>query len=200
MTKVPPTWENGVREIPNTQSERHPSGGEDSKTKEEAKARLSLGTQVKDEGGEEVPELVRVATVGSCAVDPVPAMAAALEAYVGRANALGDVAADCGYSHRVPENWAYRVRALGGRLVSDLHPPTGGPRGPTTVPSALRLRAPGRPLTSCAASPPARQPNCSSRPATHAASPARALLHASTARRRSRPPRPKATASLSATA
>ncbi len=90
---------------------------------------LSLGTMVEDEGGPEVPELVRLAALGSCHVDPVPEMAAELEAYAGRGNPIGDVVADCGYSHRVAGNWAAKLRAIGGRLVQDLHPDDRGPRG-----------------------------------------------------------------------
>ncbi len=119
---------------------------------------LSLGTMVKEEGGPEVPELVRVATIGSCKLDPVPEMAGELEAYARRGNAIGDVAADCGYSHRVAPNWAHRLRAIGGRLVSDLHPDDRGPRGthqgatccngnlycPATPPGLLSLGAPAR--------------------------------------------------------
>jgi hypothetical protein len=119
---------------------------------------LSLATQVKDEAGPEVPELVRAATAGSCRLDPVPEMAGELEAYAGRGNPMGDVAADCGYSHRVAGNWAHRVRAIGGRLVQDLHPDDRGPRGthqgavccngnlycPAAPPGLLSLVAPAR--------------------------------------------------------
>lgn len=119
---------------------------------------LSLATQVEEEGGPEVPELVRVAALGSCKLDPVPEMAGELEAYAGRGNAIGDVAADCGYSHRVAPNWAHRVRAIGGRLVQDLHPDDRGPRGthqgaiccngnlycPATPPGLFSLVAPRR--------------------------------------------------------
>lgn len=119
---------------------------------------LSLATQVKDEGGPEAPGLVRAATAGSCEVDPVPGIAAELEDLAGRGNAIGDVAADCGYSHRVAGNWAHKVRAIGGRLVQDLHPDDRGPKGthqgavccngnlycPATPPELFSLVPPGR--------------------------------------------------------
>jgi len=40
---------------------------------------------------------------------------------------LGDVLADSGYSHRIPQHWAAPLRAAGAQLVQDLH--DRGPRG-----------------------------------------------------------------------
>jgi hypothetical protein len=42
---------------------------------------------------------------------------------------LGDVLADSGCSHRVPETWAQPLRAAGAGLVQDLHPHDRGPQG-----------------------------------------------------------------------
>jgi hypothetical protein len=42
---------------------------------------------------------------------------------------LGDILADSGYSHRVPQHWAAPLRAAGAALVQDLHPHDRGPRG-----------------------------------------------------------------------
>ena len=79
--------------------------------------------------GPAVPELVRRATLSSCHVDPMPAFVPALEDLACSGAGLGDVLADSGYAHRVAEHWALPLRALGARLVSDLHPADRGPRG-----------------------------------------------------------------------
>ncbi len=42
---------------------------------------------------------------------------------------LGDVLADSGYSHRVPQNWAASLRAARAQLIQDLHPHDRGPKG-----------------------------------------------------------------------
>jgi hypothetical protein len=42
---------------------------------------------------------------------------------------LGDILADSGYSHRVPQNWASPLRAAGAALVQDLHPHDRGTKG-----------------------------------------------------------------------
>jgi hypothetical protein len=90
---------------------------------------LSIGTMVHDEAGPTVPELARRATLGSCHVDPVPEAAGQLEAMPAQGAPLGDVLADCGYSLRVPEKWAARLRRAGAQLVMDLHPNDRGPKG-----------------------------------------------------------------------
>ena len=76
-----------------------------------------------------MPELVRRATLSSCHVDPVPAFVPALKDLAASGAALGDVLADSGYAHRVAEHWALPLRALGAKLVTDLHPADRGPRG-----------------------------------------------------------------------
>lgn len=91
---------------------------------------LSLSTMVEEEQGPEVPELVRQMTLSSCRVDPVTAAVGSLRRRVLRGGlALGDVLADSGYSHRVPEHFALVLRALGAKLVMDLHPQDRGPQG-----------------------------------------------------------------------
>jgi hypothetical protein len=68
-------------------------------------------------------------TASSCRHDPVPAFTPVLTAMPEGGIPLGDVLADSGYSHRVPQNWASPLRASGAQLVQDLHPHDRGPRG-----------------------------------------------------------------------
>jgi len=65
---------------------------------------FSAGTMAREENGPAVPELARRATVSSCRHDPVPAFAPVLTAMPEHGIPLGDVLADCGYSHRVPQH------------------------------------------------------------------------------------------------
>ena len=90
---------------------------------------LQLGTMVHEETGEDVPELVRRLLLTSCHVDPPPAFVAVLENMAKTGIALGDVLNDSGYSHRVPEHWALRLRASGADLIMDLHPHDRGTQG-----------------------------------------------------------------------
>ena len=90
---------------------------------------LSLATMVGDEGGPEVPELVRHMHLTSCDKDPVPAMVGVLVAMAKGGIPLGDVVADSGYAHRVPGHFALPLRAAGARLVMDLHPHDRGTQG-----------------------------------------------------------------------
>jgi hypothetical protein len=90
---------------------------------------LSAGTMVREENGTAVPELARRATVSSCRHDPVPAFTPVLTAMPEHGIPLGDVLADSGYSHRIPQHWAAPLRGAGAQLVQDLHPHDRGPRG-----------------------------------------------------------------------
>jgi hypothetical protein len=90
---------------------------------------LSAATTVPDEQGPPVPELARRMSLSSCRNDPVPAFAGVLTAMPAAGIPLGDVLADSGYSHRVPQNWASPLRQAGARLVQDLHPHDRGPKG-----------------------------------------------------------------------
>lgn len=90
---------------------------------------LSAATTVKEESGPAVPELVRRAALSSCQIDPVPTFVPVLEEMAASGTALTDVLADSGYAHRVAENWALRLRAMGASIVTDLHPSDRGPRG-----------------------------------------------------------------------
>ncbi|HEX7164065.1 MAG TPA: hypothetical protein VF223_22850 [Trebonia sp.] len=90
---------------------------------------LSGGITVPDEQGPPVPGLARRATASSCRHDPVPALAGVLTAMPAAGVPLGDVLADPGYSHRVPQHWAAPLRAAGAQLIQDLHPHDRGPRG-----------------------------------------------------------------------
>jgi hypothetical protein len=90
---------------------------------------LQLATMVRQEIGEDVPELVRRLLLTSCHVDPPPAFVAVLENMVRSGVALGDVLNDSGYSHRIPGHWALPLRALGANLVMDLHSHDRGTQG-----------------------------------------------------------------------
>jgi hypothetical protein len=90
---------------------------------------LSDAVMVPDEHGLPVPELARRMTASSCRCDPVPAFTPVLTAMPAAGVPLGDVLADSGYSHRVPQHWASPLRAAGAQLVQDLHPHDRGPRG-----------------------------------------------------------------------
>jgi len=90
---------------------------------------LSDAVTVPDEQGPRVPEFARRMSASSCRRDPVPAFTPVLTAMPGAGIALGDILADSGYSHRVPQNWASPLRKAGAALVQDLHPHDRGPRG-----------------------------------------------------------------------
>jgi hypothetical protein len=90
---------------------------------------LQAATMVKEEDGPAVPELVRRILITNCHVDPPRAFVGVLARMVGSGIALGDVLADSGYAHRVPEHWALPLRALGAAIVTDHHPADRGPRG-----------------------------------------------------------------------
>jgi len=90
---------------------------------------LSLATMVADEGGAQVPELVRRMDLVSCDYDPVPPMVGVLVAMGDGGTALGDVVVDSGYAHRVPEHFALPLRQAGASLVMDLHPSDRGTQG-----------------------------------------------------------------------
>ena len=90
---------------------------------------LQVVTAVKEERGPAVAELVRRIQIGSCDVDPPPALVGVLERMVKSGIELGDLLADSGYAHRVAETWALPLRRLGANLVQDLHPHDRGPKG-----------------------------------------------------------------------
>jgi hypothetical protein len=90
---------------------------------------LSDAIMVPDEHGPPVPELARRMTASSCRHDPVPAFTPVLTAMPAGGIPPGDVLADSGYSHRVPQHWAAPLRAAGAALVQDLHPSDRGPKG-----------------------------------------------------------------------
>lgn len=88
-----------------------------------------FATTVSEVGGPPVPELVRRMLVTSCHLDPPPAFVPVLSRLWSSGAAPGDVLADCGYSHRRPEQWALPLRQMGARLVQDLHPHDRGTKG-----------------------------------------------------------------------
>jgi hypothetical protein len=90
---------------------------------------LSAGIMMPDEQGPPVPEFARRATLSSCRHDPVPAFVPVLTAMPAAGIPLGDVLADSGYAHRIPQHWAAPLRAAGAQLVQDLHPHDRGPQG-----------------------------------------------------------------------
>jgi hypothetical protein len=90
---------------------------------------LSDANMVPDEQGPPVPELARRMTASSCRHDPVPAFTPVLTAMPAHGIPLGDVLADSGYSHRIPQNWASPLRTAGAQLVQELHPHDRGPKG-----------------------------------------------------------------------
>jgi hypothetical protein len=90
---------------------------------------LSDAIMVPDEQGPPVPELARRMTASSCRHDPVPALTPVLTALPAAGIPLGDVLADSGYSHRVPQHWATPLRNAGAALIQDLHPSDRGPKG-----------------------------------------------------------------------
>jgi hypothetical protein len=90
---------------------------------------LQIATVVPDEHGPDVPELVRRIQIASCDTDPPGALVPVLERMAAGGIEIGDLLADCGYSYRVPEDWALPIRRLGARLIQDLHPNDRGPQG-----------------------------------------------------------------------
>lgn len=90
---------------------------------------LSDAITVPDEQGPPVPELARRMIVSSCRNDPVPAFTPVLTAMPEDGIPLGDLLADSGYSHRIPQNWASPLRKAGAALIQDLHPHDRGPKG-----------------------------------------------------------------------
>ncbi len=122
---------------------------------------LSLATMVKDEQGQEVPELVRRMNLTSCHVDPVPAFVPVLKRLSDLGVAIGDILADSGYAHRTPEHWALPLRMLGAKIITDLHPNDRGCQG-TYVGTILfngNLYCPATPVGLFDIAPLSRHPN-----------------------------------------
>jgi hypothetical protein len=90
---------------------------------------LSAATMIREDGGAPVPELASAITLTSCAHDPPQAAVAMLQRRHQRTAPLGDIVCDSGYAHRTPGHLMAPLRALGARLVMDLHPSDRGPRG-----------------------------------------------------------------------
>ncbi len=90
---------------------------------------FSAAIMTGEENGPAVPEFARRAALSSPRHDPVRAFAPVLTAMPGQQIPLGDILADCGYSHRDAAAWAIPLRAAGAQLVQDLHPHDRGPKG-----------------------------------------------------------------------
>ena len=90
---------------------------------------LQTATIVKEESGDEVPELVRRITLASPKHDPPAAFLPVLKRMTKEGIAPSDLLADSGYSYREPDTFAAPLRALGAKLVVDLHPNDRGQKG-----------------------------------------------------------------------
>jgi hypothetical protein len=90
---------------------------------------LQAATTVKEDGGPDVPELVRRITLSSCEHDPPAQIVPVLGRMRSEGIELGDLLADPGYSYRQPETFAAPMRAAGATLVMDLHPNDRGIKG-----------------------------------------------------------------------
>jgi hypothetical protein len=119
---------------------------------------LQVAAAVRDERGEQVPELVRRIQLTSCHLDPPAALVPVLERMVASSIPVTDLLADSGYAYRRPETWALPLRRLGVHIVQDLHPRDRGPKGThmgaVCANGALYCPATPRPLLELA--PPAR--------------------------------------------
>ncbi len=90
---------------------------------------LQAATIVKEEDGPDAPELVRRITLASTKHDPPEQIVPVIERTAENDIILGDLLADSGYSYRQAETFALPIRALGAKLVIDLHPNDRGTNG-----------------------------------------------------------------------
>lgn len=90
---------------------------------------LQALTIVLDDGGPEVPELVRRIHLASCRYDPPAQIIPVIQRMAATGIPLGELLADSGYSYRQADTFALPVRALGVQLIVDLHPNDRGPKG-----------------------------------------------------------------------
>jgi len=113
---------------------------------------------VPERAGERVPELIRRAQLVSCRIDPVPGFVGVVTSSAANGVVVAEVLADCGYSYKVPEHFAFPLRAAGVHLVVDLHPNDRGQKG--TFAGAIvangNLYCPGTPVVLLSFSPLAR--------------------------------------------
>lgn len=119
---------------------------------------LSSATMVKEEEGQAVPELARAISLTTCAKDPVKEFVPVIKRLHSSGVVIGDVIADSAYAHRTAENFALPLRALGARLVVDLHPHDRGEKGTFAgaIASNGNLYCPKTPKTLLEISPMAR--------------------------------------------
>ena len=142
---------------------------------------LQAAIMMPEEGGPPVPELARRATLTSCQHDPVPELVPVLTALPAHGIPLGDILADSGYAHRIPQHWRPRCAPPARSSSRTCTPTTADPTAPTKAQSsptaastAPRHRArywnSGRwPATPPATRPPATTPRPPSWPATSSA-------------------------------
>ncbi|MGH3266836.1 MAG: hypothetical protein ACRDNS_33205, partial [Trebonia sp.] len=90
---------------------------------------LQALTTVRDEHRPQVPELARRIHLASCQHDPPAQIVPVIQRMHDTGIAIGDLMADSGYSYRQPEHWALPIRALGAKLIVDLHPNDRGTHG-----------------------------------------------------------------------
>ena len=108
----------------------------------------SLMVMVPERAGGSVPELIRRAQLVSCRIDPVPGFVGVVTSSAANGVVVAEILADCGYSYKVPEHFAFPLRAAGVHLVIDLHPNDRGQKG--TFAGAIvangNLYCPGTPV------------------------------------------------------
>jgi len=90
---------------------------------------LQAVTIVREEGGPDVPELVRRITLASCKEDPPAQIVPVIERMREDGIEIADLLGDSGYAYRAPETFAMPMRQAGAKLVIDLHPNDRGPKG-----------------------------------------------------------------------
>ncbi|MGH2879240.1 MAG: hypothetical protein ACRDK4_06505 [Solirubrobacteraceae bacterium] len=90
---------------------------------------LQAVTNVGEEKGPQVPELVARIQIASPKHDPPAMITPVIERMHKQGIEIGDLLADSGYSYREPETFAAPMRSAGAKLVMDLHPNDRGVKG-----------------------------------------------------------------------
>lgn len=90
---------------------------------------LQAVTSVRDEHGQQVPELVRRLHIAGAQHDPPQQIVPVIQQMHHDRIPISDLLADSGYAYRTPQHWALPIRNLGIQLIVDLHPNDRGPKG-----------------------------------------------------------------------
>jgi len=90
---------------------------------------LQAVTMLKEERGAQVPELVARIHLASPKHDPPAQIVGVLKRMAGAGAPISDLLCDCGYSYRDPAAFALPLRAIGAKLVMDIHPNDRGMKG-----------------------------------------------------------------------